>query len=112
VSEKVYLSNAFSISMLPPNDKEHLIKIEEVSVSEVKEILRNGFISAVGHESTAHLLSEMLETSVESSRIQVKLEKGDVLVIYQLLQRLPEGKVLNKEELLQLPHKWFKLTLF
>ena len=109
---KIYLSNAFSVSMLPTNDKEHLIKIEEITLEEVKTLINDGFISAVGHEPTAQLLSEMLGISVSPNRIQVKLEKGDVLVIYQLLQRLPEGKVLNKEELLQLPHKWFKLTLF
>ena len=111
MNKKVYLSNAFSISMLPSNDKEHLIKIEEVSIEEVKALLNDGFISAVGHEPTAQLLSEMLGIEVVPNRIQVKLEKGDILVIYQLLQRLPEGRIMSKEELKAVPHKWYRLTL-
>jgi len=108
---KIYLTNAFSLSMLTENKQQYLIEVKEVGVSEVKEILRNGFISAVGHEPTAQLLSEMLGIEVVPNRIQVKLEKGDILVIYQLLQRLPEGRIMSKEELKAVPHKWYRLTL-
>jgi len=111
MNKKVYLTNAFSLGMLS-GSQQYLIEVREITLEEVKTLINDGFISAVGHEPTAQLLSEMLGISVSSNRIQVKLEKGDVLVIYQLLQRLPEGKVLSKEEILQLPHKWFKLTLF
>ena len=111
MNKKVYLSNAFSLSMLTENKQQYLIEVKEITLEEVKTLLNDGFISAVGHEPTAQLLSEMLGISVSPNRIAIKLEKGDSVIVFQLMQRLPEGKVLSKEEILQLPHKWFRLTI-
>jgi len=109
--KKVYLANSFSLGMLNENSQQYLIKIEEVSIEEVKKILNSNFVSAVGHEPTAQLLSEMLGIEVVPNRIQVKLEKGDTVIVFQLLQRLPEGKIMSKEELKAVPHKWYRLTI-
>ena len=110
MNKKVYLTNAFSLGMLS-GSQQYLIEVREITLEEVKTLINDGFISAVGHEPTAQLLSEMLGIEVVPNRIQVKLEKGDILVIYQLLQRLPEGRIMSKEELKAVPHKWYRLTL-
>ena len=60
------------------------------------------FISAVGHESTAKLLSELLGVKIEPNRIFVDMQKGDEALAIQFLQRVQEGKVLSKEELEEL----------
>jgi len=100
----VYISNAFSLSMLTGPAT---IKVFEVTVFDVKDIIKDGFVSAIGHEATAKIISTQLGVQVPVNRISIKLTSGDVLVVYQLLTRLPEGKVLNEEEMKQVQAKWY-----
>jgi len=100
----VYISNAFSLSMISAPTT---IKVIEVSAEDVKNILRDGFTSAVGHEATAKIISVQLGVQVLVNRISIKLAPGDVLIVYQLLARLPEGKVLTEEEMKQVAAKWY-----
>jgi Domain of unknown function (DUF1874). len=101
----IYLANAFSLSMLP--FKSATIKVKEVSVEEVKQLLTKHYVSAVGHESTAQLLSQLLSINVPVNRTAITLKPRDVLIVFQLLTRLPEGKVLSIEEIQKLPFKFY-----
>jgi hypothetical protein len=56
-------------------------------------------VSAIGHESTARLLSKMLGFEVKTQRVSVTANEGDVIVAFTLNFRLPEGKVLSDAEL-------------
>jgi RNase P/RNase MRP subunit POP5 len=105
----VYLVNAFSIGML--SEFPITVKVEEIDINEAKQILANSFVSAIGHQSTSLILSKMLGLPVETNRVAIKLQRGDVLVVFQLLQRLEEGAVLSEQEILNIPHKFFKITL-
>lgn len=93
------LLNAFSISMvqLPST-----VRFEEVSLEEVKQIISEGFISAIGHQGTAQTLSELLGVQVPVNRAQVSLTKGQVAIVFQLMLRLAEGQILSSEEVKQL----------
>jgi len=102
---RLFVANAFSLSML--DDKEVYLKVKEIDIETVKVMLTQPFISAVGHESTARLLTTLLGIEVPYNRIQLRLRKGDTLLVFQLLVRLPEGKVLTEEELKQLQYKFF-----
>jgi len=104
----VYISNAFSLSMLTPPTT---IKVVEASVEDVKNILSSNFISAIGHEATSQVISVQLGIQVPTNRINIKLSAGDVLIVYQLLTRLPEGKILGVDEMRQMPAKWYVVTL-
>jgi hypothetical protein len=64
--------------------------------------LKEGFVSAVGHESTARVLSKLLGTDVPFNRVQIAITGGDVIVSFQFLIRLPEGKVLGDDEVFAL----------
>ena len=75
----------------------------KITVSEAKEILKEGFISAIGHESTANLLTRLLGIEVPVNRVQVFLGPCDKAVSFVLKVRLPEGKVLTDEEIAQVP---------
>lgn len=87
----ICLTNAFSLQMLDL-EKVSLVKVTPLTVQEVKELLGNGFISAVGHQDTAGILSGILEVNVPFNRINVTLTHGDVLIVAQLTGgRLPEG---------------------
>ena len=103
----IYLANAFSLSMLTPPAT---VKVTEVSEEEVKRVIANGFTSAIGHDATAKIISTRLGVQVPVNRVAIQLKPGDLLLVFQLLTRLPEGKVLNEEEMKQVAAKWFLVT--
>lgn len=77
-----YIGNAFSLQMVTLNEC-HKLSIEPIS-SLPKE--SENCISVVGHPDTAAVLG------VTFNRANVKLQKGDVLYVAQLVGgRLPEG---------------------
>ena len=96
----LYLSNAFSLNMLPPEGA--TIKASPISVGEAKALLQQGFISAVGHESTASIISLLVGVEVPTNRIAIKLSRGDSLIVFQIGIRLAEGQVLSQEEVANL----------
>jgi len=103
----IYVANAFSLSMLTPPAT---VKVTEVSEEEVKRVIANGFTSAIGHDATAKIISTRLGVQVPVNRVAIQLKPGDLLLVFQLLTRLPEGKVLNEEEMKQVAAKWFLVT--
>jgi hypothetical protein len=90
------LVNGISASMFPLPCN---LKLQKISLSEAKDILSKGFISAIGYESTAKILSELLGVEVQLNRINVKCQSSDVLIVFTLKSRAPEGKILTKEEI-------------
>jgi hypothetical protein len=87
----IILANAFSLQMLDLQGKSN-VQVTPVTLDEVKTLLKEGFISAVGHADTANVLSDMLGLHVHCNRINVHLAKDDILVVAQLTGgRLPEG---------------------
>jgi len=104
----VYISNAFSLSMLTPPAT---VKVVEASEDEVRRILSSQFISAIGHEATAKIVTSRIGVSVQVNRISIQLKPSDILVVFQLLTRLPEGKILTEDEMKQVQAKWYIVTL-
>jgi len=78
------------------------VRIRKTFVEEVRQLLSQGFVSAVGHEATSILLTQLIGVEVPYNRITVKLKPGDVCVHFVLKERIPEGKVLSYEELQKL----------
>jgi hypothetical protein len=107
---KVYLSNAFSLSML--SSFPSTLYVREASLEEVKELISNStFISAVGHQATADVLSKLLNVQIPFNRIQINLNPNDILIVFQLLTRLEEGKILTEEELASIKFKFLVVSL-
>ena len=101
IQGKVYLSNAFSLSMIEVQGKPVTVEFRRIGLDEVKAILSTGFVSAVGHPSTASALTRILNMEVPANRVSIQLQPGDTLVVFQLaLGRLPVGKELTEEEIL------------
>jgi len=101
---RVVIVNGFSPSML--TEKSTAVAFREVTLREIRELLNYCtncvFESAIGHEPTARLLSELLGVKVPVCRRQIQLTENTILVIVTVAERLPEGKVLSREELEQL----------
>lgn len=82
-----YLSNAFSMNMVSVEDFT-LIRARKVSPTDVPQ----NAISAIGHADTARIVSGILGYEVPANRMNVSLEKDDVLFVAQYKgPRLPEG---------------------
>ncbi len=91
-----------------------------VSLKEVKELIQYSnapLLSAVGHESTALIMSELLAPDqefleipraeyIKVNRIQYEQRCGDFAIVFKLNNRPPEGKILSREEIEQIGYSW------
>ncbi|WP_143892686.1 YddF family protein [Tepidimonas sediminis] len=77
-----------------------------LSLEEARKWAADGFRSAVGHASTAELLSDLLGQPVPVERISIHMEPGDEALVVRLLQRLPEGTILTTPELRTSPYEF------
>jgi hypothetical protein len=105
---KIYLSNAFSLNMLNLNPEIPVpvrLFVRPITLNQVKSLLELGFESAVGHQNTAEILSNLLGIEVPYNRTAITLQSGDILIVFQLSIRLNEGQVFSKEEVLDLYNK-------
>jgi len=87
-----------------------IFKFAPLSVDEAKALLAGGFQSAVGHAATAEVMTGLLGIQIPVDRGQIFMQPGDRAVVFRLLTRLPEGRVLNREELEALPYEIGLLT--
>jgi hypothetical protein len=82
---KKYLTNAFSIQMLPGPTT---VRFEEIDTTEVP----TDVTSAVGHADTAAVLQTLLGFEVPMNRMNVTLDENTEMYVAQLVGgRLPEG---------------------
>ena len=95
----IYVANAFSLGMIPP---EHLPGVRMVAT--VRPVLAGlEWASCVGHADTAAVLG------VPMARVTVRLAPGDTLFVAQLVgPRLPEGSTVLP---LGCTFDWVKVTL-
>lgn len=71
-----------------------------INLDDAKKIVKeNGVQSAIGHSSTAEILSELLAHKVEANRIEYSQTSEDIALIFKLRSRPPEGKILNRQEM-------------
>jgi hypothetical protein len=66
-----------------------------VGIEEAKRLLTEGFVSAIGHEATAKALSKLLGMAIPLNRVAVRMEPGDKAIVFRLLKRIEEGRVLS-----------------
>lgn len=62
--------------------------------------------SAIGHQTTAELLSTLLGIAVAVNRTEYQQTVGDAALIFKLKGRPPEGKVLSREELEEMGYEF------
>jgi len=66
--------------------------VRPTDLQRVKQLLELGFESAVGHQSTAEILSTLLGVEVPAGETTIKLQSGDILIVFQLGVRFNEGQ--------------------
>ncbi len=107
-SNTMFLLSSFSLSMIEnyPAD----IHFEEISQDEIKNLISQNKIEFyIGHPSYAEVLSEIFDKKIEAVRFKLTIKKGEDFIVAQLItNRLPEGKVLTKEEIKKIEIKFIK----
>lgn len=106
---KVFLFN----TTICPNDGEFTLKT--ISLTEARALFQeadsNGWLeSAIGHQTTADILSELFGAPVETNRIMAQMEPRDRSICFKLNGRPPEGKLLTLEELKEIGFSFKLLT--
>ncbi|MEM3260091.1 MAG: DUF1874 domain-containing protein [Thermoplasmata archaeon] len=99
---KHYLANAFSLSMLKLPSVIYVREIPKETIINMQDYIT----SIVGHEATANLLTKILGFEVKCNRVAVTLKKDDVVYVFQLLERLPEGQILTEDQLKNMKYKF------
>jgi hypothetical protein len=100
----IYVLNTLIVPIDFSKHPQATVRFTRISVEEARELLKQQFVSAVGHEATANLLSKLLSTPIPANRVTVFMNPGDVGVHFFLRSRIPEGKVLSLEELEKLDY--------
>ncbi len=89
-----YLSNAFSLSMVPPSCN---VAVRPLSLPRAAELLweaqaQSRLISVIGHRETSDIVSGLIGHPLKSERYSVALRPCDEMLVAQYLgPRLPEG---------------------
>lgn len=80
-----------------------LFRVSELQVEEARRLVRlHGWVSAVGHEATAALLSRILDIEVPRNRVEYEQRPGQLAIALKLNQRAPEGQILSEDEMLRI----------
>lgn len=81
--------------------------LKGISLDEAKSLASsNEILSAIGHQSTADILTELLGVPVPLNRIMFEQEQGQKALVFKLNGRPIEGKVLSREEIESIGYKF------
>jgi hypothetical protein len=73
--------------------------LRTVTLDEARELIGSReILSAVGHESTAQILSALLGREIPVNRIQFAQQAGQQALVFKLRGRPEEGKILTAGE--------------
>lgn len=83
--------------------------LKDISLEQAIEIVQknqNNLDSAIGHESTAQIMSQLLKTTVEVNRQMFVQQVGQEAIVFKLNGRPPEGKILSAKEIEKIGYKF------
>lgn len=81
--------------------------LKTISLKEAKKLIKEKeILSAVGHESTSQILTNLLKVDVPVNRIQFKQESGQKALCFKLLGRPEEGKILTLKEIEEIGYEF------
>lgn len=70
-----------------------------IDLAQARAAIPTDYVSAIGHHTTADMLSQLLQINVPMNRAKIVMHTGDVALVFRLKQRPPEGVVLDQEQL-------------
>lgn len=89
------------------NDGEYSLRT--ITLEEAQALVQaqsDNLDSAIGHESTAQIMTTLLGADVAVNRQMFAQEVGQTALVFKLNGRPPEGKILTAEEIEKIGYKW------
>ncbi|MCG5525866.1 YddF family protein [Ectothiorhodospira haloalkaliphila] len=74
-----------------------------ITPEHARELIPDGFVSAIGHDTAAEFLAALLRCPVPVNRTRIIMHPGDQALVLRLQARLPEGQVLDATAMRELP---------
>ncbi len=68
------------------------------------------FISAIGHQASADVMTQQLGTFIPSNRTSINMQVGDQAIVFKLKERLDEGRTYTSAEMQIMQTEWGLLT--
>jgi hypothetical protein len=85
--------------------------IRPISTFEARALVRTKTtISAIGHQSTADVMTTLLGKRIPVNRIKFAQKPGQVALVFKLNGRPPEGKILTVDEIDEIGYRFLLLT--
>lgn len=97
-------------SILTTTGRYSLIDISLEQARELIAINIGNLDSAIGHNSTAEIMSTLLGTKIEVNRQVFEQQSEQDALIFKLKGRAEEGKILTREEIEEMGYKFQLLT--
>ncbi|NLY81385.1 MAG: YddF family protein [Clostridiales bacterium] len=77
-----------------------IYRISDIDLESAKKLVdENTYISAIGHEATAEIMTELLGVKILLNRIQFKQKVNQTAIVFKLNERPTEGTILSKKEI-------------
>ena len=81
--------------------------LKQISLEEARKLVcENELDSAIGHQSTANIMTTLLSVEVPVNRQMFAQEVGQMALVFKLNGRPPEGSILSVEEIEKIGYKW------
>lgn len=89
-----------------------IFEVRTIALEEAQKLAQNNeLLSAVGHDSTAQIMTELLGVQVNVNRITFEQEIGQTALVFKLKGRAPEGVILSKEEIEKIGYEFKTMKL-
>ena len=82
-------------------------ELKSITLEEAKSIVKDAELdSAIGHQSTADVMTTLLGVNVNMNRQMFAQEVGQLALVFKLNGRPEEGKILSLEEIKKIGYSW------
>jgi hypothetical protein len=88
---------------------EGVFSLRDISLEEARKLAidnRDNLLSAVGHQSTADILTTLLGVEIKMNRINFIQEQHQEALVFKLLGRPEEGRILTLSEIEGIGYKF------
>lgn len=86
-------------------------KLDDIALKDAQDLIKNKDIdSAVGHESTSQVLTTLLDQDIPVNRQNFTQQVGQQCIVFKLLGRPDEDKILSLDDIQRIGYKFQLLT--
>jgi hypothetical protein len=91
-----------------------IFEVRTISLEQAQQLAKDNadnLLSAIGHDSTSQIMTELLGVNVTVNRIQFAQELGQIALVFKLKGRAPEGVILDTAGIEAIGYEFKTMTL-